>query len=322
MRPPAVRASAGRSGRRLPLLLMPVAPLGCLLAGLALILGFAEAASAAFPGRNGKIAFVHRPGGHTRGIYTMRPNGTHEHRIVRRGEDPSFSANGKKIVFARRGDIYTMRASGSHKRRVTDGWWRKDYSPSFSPSGRKIVFSRVRRGATNVYTIRTDGSHLRRLTRRGGATPAFSPDGRSIAFADRCGGLSIMNSDGSGKTRLTDRECMPGPRDISPDFSPDGQWVVFERLYSAAEPFQGTHEIYVIRRDGSELTQPDAADDYHRAPAFSPDGRSIAFTRGPQSGWPMRIYKITFVDGYGAGYSYTRVGNLRWSYNPNWGVRR
>jgi TolB protein len=55
-------------------------------------------------------------------VCLMRANGSHVRR-VRRGEDPAFSPNGKRIVFARGDVIYTMDRRGGHLRRVTPRAW-------------------------------------------------------------------------------------------------------------------------------------------------------------------------------------------------------
>jgi Tol biopolymer transport system component len=152
---------------------------------LALLLSLTGTAGAAFPGKNGKIAFEGKP----LSIHTMRPDGSHKRRLTRSGREPAFSANGKRIAFERHGDIWVMRANGSHTKRLTRGG-ASDYSPSFSPSGKRIVFARLvfsNRDRNDVYTIRRDGTHLKRLTHIHfvGLTvfgPQFSPNGRLIVF--------------------------------------------------------------------------------------------------------------------------------------------
>ena len=88
-----------------------------------------EPAQAAFPGQNGRIAYVfHLPNGFHE-IYTMNPNGTDRKKLTNNlayDTSPTYSPSGTKIAFAsvREGDvskIYTMNASdGSAKKPLTN----------------------------------------------------------------------------------------------------------------------------------------------------------------------------------------------------------
>jgi TolB protein len=113
-------------------------------------------AEAAFPGQNGKIAFVSDLG--DREILTMNANGDNKTNLTNnraRDEDPAFSANGKKIAFTnnRSGnlDIFTMSATGTHQNRVTTGESREG-DPAWSPDGTKIAFER-KRGSDSTFGI-------------------------------------------------------------------------------------------------------------------------------------------------------------------------
>jgi Tol biopolymer transport system component len=264
-------------------------------------------AHAAFPGKNGKIAFEGKP----LSLYTIRPDGSHKRRLTRSGREPAFSASGKRIAFQRRGDIWVMRANGSHKKRLTHGA-ASDYSPSFSPSGRKLVFARfVYRKRNDLYTIRRDGTHLKRLTHlpyvgESVFGPQFSPNGRSIVFTHGAQyRIAIIRSNGSHRRVLTDP---PGSgHDLWPDFSPSGRAIVFQR------GTRSTGAIYLMRRNGTQLRN--VGSHNGRNPAFSPSGKRIVFARKRQgSDWGLFTIKR---DGS------TLVGPLtnRSSQAPSWGVR-
>ena len=109
------------------------------------------------------------------------------------------------------------------------------------------------------FTIRNDG-----------AVPPPPPDPplSEIAYAAwPDGGIRVMSSGASGGRALT---SVRG--DFQPAWSPDGQWIAFERHDST----NGTSSLYLMRRDGSALRRLG----YGSEPAWSPDGKSIAYNNG------------------------------------------
>lgn len=101
--------------------------------------------------------------------------GTSEPRHIDR--DPSFSPDGKSIVFVRSpngclsGSIYVMRASGRGVRAVTHGsGCDKFYAPALSPDGQELVSAT----AGGLYVMRADGTERRKLP-VSGDTPDWQP---------------------------------------------------------------------------------------------------------------------------------------------------
>jgi Tol biopolymer transport system component/streptogramin lyase len=140
------------------------------------------------------------------------------------------------------------------------------------PSG-KIAFA----GPDGIYVVNPDGSELRRVTRgRGDVSPSWSPDGKRIVFQRDVRGrenVFVIASDGSNLRPLT-----TDGRSAAPAWSPTGGSIAFTREF----PTHGRHRerilIFEMRPDGSGAHRASSGSlQYETSPAWSPDGRTIAF---------------------------------------------
>ena len=235
-----------------------------------------------------RIAFGSNRGGNSQ-IYVMNEDGSAQQNLTpERSHDsaPAWSPDGRKIAFgSNRGgnsDIYVMNTDGSRRRNLTRNL-ANESAFAWSPDGRKIAFLSDRGGNWDVYVMTADGSGLRRLTRGNAlpsAPPAWSPDGRRIAFVSERDGnaeIYVVNADRTGQRNLTRDPGYEG----DPAWSPDGRKIAFasgsRSCMSGPRACVGNTEVYVMNADGSgkrRLTRV-PRDDF--APAWSPDGRRIAF---------------------------------------------
>ena len=140
--------------------------------------------------------------------------------------------------------------------------------------GRALTYSR--RGRIMSIDPQSGSSQL--LTKGAGATWS---SGDELAFTRRRarGPASRLLAMSGGSVRtLTTVDA------TAPDWSPDGEWVVFARR-SFRRGVTRRSALYVIRRDGSGLRRVTAASVRHAlAPVWSPDGQWIAFIRARSSG--------------------------------------
>jgi eukaryotic-like serine/threonine-protein kinase len=170
---------------------------------------------------------------------------------------PLESASNHQVVF----DDSHARQIASEVGEVSDVAW---------AAGDRIIYVSRASGSANLWMTRPDDSRPTQLTTDaqilGGA--ALSPNGRFIVFAsDRSGGLNIWraDSDGSDLKQLTD-----GGGDVFPHFSPDGQWVVFQR---GSGPVYQT--LWKVSVDGGAAIK--MTDARVQKPRVSPDGKLVGY---------------------------------------------
>jgi serine/threonine-protein kinase len=148
----------------------------------------------------------------------------------------------------------------------------------FSPDGKRLAVTAFS-GEMGLWILDSERNNFLRLTSTPGDNlPVWSPDGRHIAYQNSQTGLFWVRSDASSPPEhLLKADYPVYPRSLSPD----GKRLA----YAEANPETGT-DIWTLRleRNGSDhpvAAEPEAflrtaANEFD--PAFSPDGRWMAYT--------------------------------------------
>ena len=171
-----------------------------------------------------------------------------------------------------RGDRYTRFAE--------DG---EESPASWSPGGDRLAFASRREGdkQSRIYVTQANGDDDSRNIANG-ADPAWHPAFDRIAYSgvDFTGnrpGLWLVDSAGGNPQRLTTVQS-----DISPQWSPGGQYLVFTSLER-----DGNWEIYRLELSDLSIVRMtnDGAQDV--LPVVSPDGQVVAFLSDRGGAWQI-----------------------------------
>ena len=237
-----------------------------------------DPAEAAFPGKNGRIAFAMFPEVGDAEIHTMLPDGSGPRPVTNNSTHdvrPAWSPDGTKLSFTRFEKIFVKDMGSGQVVRLTDNAGISSFNSAWSPSGARIAFDSNRDGDQEIYAMdSSDGSGVKKLTdnRNHDVNPTWSPDGTRIAF-ERDYDIWVMNADGTNQKNLTN--TVGSASEYEPDWSPDGTKIAFEKWGGGL----ATTDIFSIDADGTDLRNltktPALGEDY---PAWSPNGRKLGFT--------------------------------------------
>ena len=211
-------------------------------------------------------------------------------------------------------NIWVVDVAGGAPRRFTAGP-RRDLEPRWSPDGSRLAFlsERTAKDKLQVYVMPADGGEATKLTAldNGVSAIAWAPDGARLAFVSAVGGYKepegedekrksrparvitsvkyrfngegfiydrrphvfVVSLDGASPTQITDGDFI----DADPTWSPDGESLVFASARHGARDDDDASDLWRVPAKGGTPQRLTATAGPVMLPAFSPDGRTIAF---------------------------------------------
>jgi Tol biopolymer transport system component len=161
-------------------------------------------------------------------------------------------------------------------------------------------------GLAAICLVKDDGTNRVVLSSPMAFRPKWSPDGSQIAF-DSSTDVFVMNADGSNVIQVTHSATDGTEQEIRPAWSPDGASLIFQRQNLLTPSVNG---LYVVAADGAAppVLLVAANGLPPQAPAWSRDGKKIAFSRG------SNLFTVN-ADGTGQ----TQIASNAWqpAWSPN-----
>jgi dipeptidyl aminopeptidase/acylaminoacyl peptidase len=239
--------------------------------------------------------------------------------LLKNVSDPQVSPDGRVVAYVvswpdraddeTRFSVHVAAMDGrTPARRFTHG--KKDHSPRWSPDGKQLAFVSDRGEKNQLFVAPMDGGEARQVTRSkwGVSQPAWSSDGTRIAYSARAGEWTEVK-----ERKGADKNVPRVVRDLR--YKLDGVGFFDERRV----------HIFVCNIESGKETQLTRGDYYDDQPAWSPNGRTIAFVSDRERErnqrqwrtdvWTVpanggRAHKLTRSRGSGAHPAYSLDG--RW----------
>ena len=207
--------------------------------------------------------------------------------------DNALSPDGGRMVFIRiiegREQLFVMNTDGHGERQLT----REDADhedPAWSPDGRKVAFIRIAGGKQVVAIMNPDGTGSEVVTpdNQSALHPSWTPDSKRILYCtDDDLHPPLKNEAQVYAIDLATKKIatlISGGVNTFPVMSPDGRRIAYRHMIG-----EMNSEVFVADADGSHVRNLTNHPSFEGWPAWSPDGKQIAFAGNRNSSYQIFV---------------------------------
>jgi len=225
-------------------------------------------------------------------------------------------------------DLRTIAVDGSN-----DIWLTEDFGlgHDWSPDGSRVILAT---GENALLTVRCDGTNRVRVPLPVGVrpiAPRWAPDGRRVGFhaslAGRAPHVFVLDTvTGTLSDLSAGMDRGEAVWDEHPSWSPDGTRVVFssyrDQEFWLRQPDDTagaalTADLHVMTADGVHLANLTESRDHGMAPAWSPNGQSIAYLWRERNARVPRVSVLDMETGRGRRLADGEIGALHVAWSPD-----
>lgn len=221
---------------------------------------------------------------------------------VQLADNPTLSPDGKRLVFAWRGDLWSVGSNGGVAKRLTHHE-AADKQPRFSPDGKTLAFTSMRTGTPQVFTMPAAGGPVTQVTHHTGGSECagWYPDGEALLVrGQRDHWWKTTQNYRYFKVALGERraeELLFDDYGDDASLSPDGTQLLFTREGPAwwRKGYYGAQAAQIWLYDLREKTfrQVLAPETGARYPLWKPDGKSFYYVgNGTTKSWNLNEYDL------------------------------
>ncbi|MFY9905648.1 MAG: PDZ domain-containing protein [Terriglobales bacterium] len=187
--------------------------------------------------------------------------------------DFNIAPDGKRAVFAARGEVFTVPAKEGSIRNLTNSPGVREQKVAWSPNGQWIAYVSDRTGEDEIYITPQDGLGPEEQITSGHKgfmfTPAWSPDSSKIAWADQTLKLWYVDIK-EKKPVLVDSAKYFEIQNYN--WSPDSKWLAYDKNLDT-----GFAVVYLYGLSSRKITPITSTLENSYAAVFDPDKRYLYF---------------------------------------------